>query len=181
MASSHGTDRVSARRDLGNNPGLILIAPCPPPSGTSEHFEPADWLGDSTMFSVHSKPNGQNQTADSQIRISSGRWSRHTAYCECAHSREIIAVCNAELPDLFLIGFLGEGVEAGEVLQNLAGTEFGGQVLLVGPRNSLALSALRKLASPDDASCARDALWRKGTTRMFGEFYVHKSAAASSY
>jgi hypothetical protein len=52
MASSHGTDRVSARRDLGNNPGLVLIAPCPPPSGTGEHFQPADRLGDSTMFSV---------------------------------------------------------------------------------------------------------------------------------
>jgi hypothetical protein len=61
-------------------PGLVLIAPCPPPSGTGEHFQPADWLGDSTMFSVHSKPNGQNQTADWQIRTSSGRWSQHTAY-----------------------------------------------------------------------------------------------------
>src|SRR5712675_182886 len=83
MASSHGTDRVSARRDLGNNPGLVLIAPCPPPSGTGEHFQPPDRLGDSTMFSVHSKPNGQNQTTDSQIWTSSGRWAQHTAYdCE---------------------------------------------------------------------------------------------------
>jgi hypothetical protein len=37
-------------------------------------------LRDSTMFSVHSKPNGQNQTADSQIRTSSERWSQDTAY-----------------------------------------------------------------------------------------------------
>src|ERR1035438_6704112 len=90
MASSHGTDRVSARRDLGNNPSLVLIAPCPPPSGTGEHFQPADRLGDSTIFSVHSKPNGQNQTADSQIRTSSGRWAQHTAYgfrdTECEQS-----------------------------------------------------------------------------------------------
>jgi hypothetical protein len=85
MASSHGTDRISARRDLGNDPGLVLIAPCPPPSSTGEHFQPADWLGDSTMFSVHSKPNGQNQTADSQIRTSSGRWARHTAYVEATN------------------------------------------------------------------------------------------------
>src|SRR5271167_565312 len=84
MASSHGTDRVSARRDLGNNPCLVLIAPCPPPSGTGEHFQPADRLGDSTIFSVHSKPNGQNQTADSQIRTSSGRWAQHTAYASCS-------------------------------------------------------------------------------------------------
>jgi hypothetical protein len=80
MATSHGTDRVSARRDLGNNPDLVLIAPGPPPSGTGEHFQPPDGLGDSTTFSVHSKPNGQNQTADSQIRTSYGRWAQHTAY-----------------------------------------------------------------------------------------------------
>src|SRR6202011_3452329 len=80
MASSHGTDRVSARRDLSDNPGLVFITPCPPPPGAGEHFQPADWLRDSNMFSVHSKPNGQNRTADSQITTSSGRWSRNTAY-----------------------------------------------------------------------------------------------------
>jgi hypothetical protein len=63
MASSHGTDRVSARCDLADNPGLVLIAPCPPPLGTGKHLQPAHWLRDSTMFSVHSKPNGQNHTA----------------------------------------------------------------------------------------------------------------------
>ena len=62
--------------------------------------------------------------------------------CECAHSREVAAVTNAELPDLFLLGFFGEGVEAAKVLQSLADEGFHGQVLLVGPRNSLALSAL---------------------------------------
>ena len=36
-------------------------------------FQPADWHSDSTMFSVHSKSNGQNQTADTQIRTSSER------------------------------------------------------------------------------------------------------------
>jgi hypothetical protein len=29
------TDRVSARRDLGDNPGLVFIAPCPAPVNTS--------------------------------------------------------------------------------------------------------------------------------------------------
>src|ERR1700736_1717925 len=80
MASSHGADRISARRDLGDNPRLVLIAPCPPPPGAGKHLQPADWLRDSTMFSVHSKPSGQNQTADSQISTSSGRWSQNTAY-----------------------------------------------------------------------------------------------------
>src|ERR1700674_582335 len=41
MASSHRTDRVSARRDLGNNPGLLFVTPCPPPPSTGEHFQPA--------------------------------------------------------------------------------------------------------------------------------------------
>src|ERR1700738_353248 len=82
MASSHGADRISARRDLGDNPRLVLIAPCPPPPGAGKHLQPADWLRDSTMFSVHSKPSGQNQTADSQISTSSGRWSQNTAYVQ---------------------------------------------------------------------------------------------------
>ena len=43
-----------------------------------KHFQPADRLGDSTMFSVHSKPNGQNQTADSQIASSSERWAQNS-------------------------------------------------------------------------------------------------------
>jgi len=37
-------------------------------------------LRDSNMFSVHSKPNGQNQTADSQISTSPGRWPQNIAY-----------------------------------------------------------------------------------------------------
>jgi hypothetical protein len=31
------------------------MTPCPTPSGAGEHFQPADWLRDSNMFSVHSK------------------------------------------------------------------------------------------------------------------------------
>src|SRR6185437_11045408 len=54
----HGTNRVSARRDLGNYPDLVFITPCPPSPGAGEHFQPTDRLGDNTMFSIHSKPNG---------------------------------------------------------------------------------------------------------------------------
>src|SRR6185437_7594123 len=57
MASGHGTNRVSARRDLANYLDLVFITPCPPPSGAGEHFQPADRFRDSTMFSIHSKPN----------------------------------------------------------------------------------------------------------------------------
>jgi hypothetical protein len=60
VASSYGTDRISARRDLGYNPGLIRITPCPPPPSAGEHFQPPDRLSDSIMVSVHSKPNGPN-------------------------------------------------------------------------------------------------------------------------
>src|SRR6185437_17029606 len=58
MASGHGADRLSACRDLGYYPGLVFITPCPPSPGAGEHFQPTDRLGDNTMFSVHSKPNG---------------------------------------------------------------------------------------------------------------------------
>src|SRR5664279_6036139 len=80
MASSYCTDRISARRDLSNNSRLVFITPCPPSPSTGEHFQPADRLDDSIMFSVHSKPNGQNQTVDSQITTSSGRWVQNSAY-----------------------------------------------------------------------------------------------------
>src|SRR3954471_9063143 len=82
MASSHRTDRVSARRNLSDNPGLVFITPCSPPPGAGEHFQPPDGLRDSNMFSVHSKPNGQNRTADSQITTSSASRSRNTGYDE---------------------------------------------------------------------------------------------------
>ena len=49
-------------------------------SGTGEHFQPADWFHDCSMYGVHSKPNRQNQTADSQIRTSSGRWAQNIDY-----------------------------------------------------------------------------------------------------
>jgi hypothetical protein len=57
-----------------------IITPRPPPPSTGEHFQPADRLDDSIMFSVHSKPNGQNQAVDSQITSSSGRWVQNNAY-----------------------------------------------------------------------------------------------------
>jgi hypothetical protein len=88
MASGHGTDRLSACRDLGYYPGLVFITPCPPSPGAGEHFQPTDRLGDSTMFSIHSKPNGPRQTADSQIRTSSGRWAQNTAYGTSTNSKE---------------------------------------------------------------------------------------------
>jgi pentatricopeptide repeat protein len=100
MASSHGTDRLTTRHDLCNNPRLVFLAPPPPTTGSCENFQPPDRLRDSTMFSVHSKPNGQNQTEDSQIRTSSERWPQNTAYDEGAiddikAARQIREICNS--------------------------------------------------------------------------------------
>jgi hypothetical protein len=58
--SLNGTDRISARHDLGYNPGLIRITPCPPPTSAGKYFQPPDRLSDSIMVIVHSKPNGPN-------------------------------------------------------------------------------------------------------------------------
>src|SRR5205085_2422832 len=54
--------------------------PLPPATGSGENLQPPNRLRDSNMFSVHSKPNGQNQTADSQISTSPERWPQNTAY-----------------------------------------------------------------------------------------------------
>src|SRR5438105_14082361 len=80
MAPSYRTDRVTTRHDLRDNPRLVLMAPLPPATGSGENLQPPNRLRDSNMFSVHSKPNGQNQTADSQISTSPGRWPQNTAY-----------------------------------------------------------------------------------------------------
>jgi hypothetical protein len=62
MTASHGTDRVTTRNDLRNNPCLVLVASLPPTTGSCEDFQPLHRLRDSTMHRVRSKPNGQNQT-----------------------------------------------------------------------------------------------------------------------
>src|SRR5258708_1752616 len=80
MPPSHRTDRGTARYDLCNDPRLVLCTPPPPTTGSREDFHPTHRLGDSIMHCVHSKPNGQSQTVDSQIRTPSGRWPQNTAY-----------------------------------------------------------------------------------------------------
>jgi hypothetical protein len=54
MATSHGTDQISARRDLSDNPGLVFRTSCPPSPSAGKHFHPAHRLRDSNMFSVPS-------------------------------------------------------------------------------------------------------------------------------
>jgi hypothetical protein len=84
MAPGHGTDRVTARFHLRNNPNLVLIAPLPPASSSREDFQPPRRLRDSIIHCVLSKPRGQSQTVDSQIRTSSGRRPQNDAYLLCS-------------------------------------------------------------------------------------------------
>src|SRR5258708_34500575 len=79
MASSHGTNRVTTRYDLCNNPRLVFAAPLPPTTGSGKDFQSPNRFRDSTMHCVHSKPNGQNQTKDSQISTSSERRPQNIA------------------------------------------------------------------------------------------------------
>jgi EAL domain-containing protein (putative c-di-GMP-specific phosphodiesterase class I)/CheY-like chemotaxis protein len=65
--------------------------------------------------------------------------------CQCAQPSELVAVLDAQLPDLIVIGLSTWKLEAGEMLQTLATNGFAGKVLLVGPRNSLVLAATREL------------------------------------
>ena len=80
MTPGHGTDRLTTRNDFCNNPCLVFAAPLPPATRSRKDFQPTNRLRDSTTHRVHSKPTGQNQTEDSQIRTSSERWPQDTAY-----------------------------------------------------------------------------------------------------
>jgi EAL domain-containing protein (putative c-di-GMP-specific phosphodiesterase class I) len=65
--------------------------------------------------------------------------------CECAQVGEIDAVLDSHLPDLIILGFSAGGVEAGRMLKGLAAKAFDGKVLLLGPRESRVVEAVRRL------------------------------------
>lgn len=64
---------------------------------------------------------------------------------ECASAAELPSLLEQQLPDLVVLGIPNDGVEVGNILQTLATKLFGGQVLLIGPRNSIIVGALRQL------------------------------------
>ncbi len=66
--------------DQSDNPRLVLNAPLLPSAGPGEDFQLPNRLRASATHGVHSKLKGQNQTADSQISTSSGRWPQNVAY-----------------------------------------------------------------------------------------------------
>src|SRR5215831_12454251 len=67
--------------------------------------------------------------------------------CECVH----VAGLNAELgtrpPDLVVIGSSAGGIEACEMGELLAAKEFGGKVLVLGPRASPMVAAIQELGA----------------------------------
>lgn len=64
---------------------------------------------------------------------------------ECATANELPALLEQQLPDLVVLGMPNDGVEAGNILKILVTKTFDGQVLLIGPRDSIIVSALRQL------------------------------------
>lgn len=64
---------------------------------------------------------------------------------ECAAAAELPALLEQQLPDLVVLGMPNDGVEAGNILKILVTKMFDGQVLLIGPRDSIIVSALRQL------------------------------------
>ena len=67
--------------------------------------------------------------------------------CECAHVGALDAVLDEPLGvDLVVVGF-ANGVQAASVVDALAAKAFGGKVLLLGPRNSSSVAAVRQLGT----------------------------------
>ncbi len=65
--------------------------------------------------------------------------------CECTQVGELVAVLDAHLPDLVILGLSAGGIEASEMLKTLAAKKFDGMVLLVGPVDSPMVAAVREL------------------------------------
>jgi EAL domain-containing protein (putative c-di-GMP-specific phosphodiesterase class I) len=65
--------------------------------------------------------------------------------CECAQVSDLAPLLDAALPDIIVLGLSAGAVEAGEILRTLTARHFGGKVLLLGPRDSSLVSAVREL------------------------------------
>jgi len=65
--------------------------------------------------------------------------------CECTQVGELSAVLDARLPDLVVVGFSTGGIAAAAMLKALAARAFAGNVLLLGPRDSAAVTAVQEL------------------------------------
>jgi Transposase IS66 family len=82
MPTRNCANRLPAGYGLGDDPRLLLGAPCPPPTSPREDLDAPGIPSVSTMLSDHSKPNGEMNTADSQNCLPGERWERNSAYDE---------------------------------------------------------------------------------------------------
>jgi DNA-binding response OmpR family regulator len=64
---------------------------------------------------------------------------------ECSHVADLRATVDSFRPDLILIGVSGGGIEACEMIELLAAQQFRGKVLVLGPRLSPMVGAVRGL------------------------------------
>jgi hypothetical protein len=89
--------------------------------------------------------------ADSKqhIRIFLGEALEELGFITCATEQvnELGTLLDAQLPDLVVLGLSGGGIAAGEMLKVLANKEFQGKVLLLGPRDSYVVEAVRELGN----------------------------------
>lgn len=65
--------------------------------------------------------------------------------CDCAAPGDLPLLLDLHLPDLVVLGIPHDGVAAGHVLKTLLGRQFDGKVLLIGPRDSIVVNAVRQL------------------------------------
>jgi hypothetical protein len=66
---------------------------------------------------------------------------------ECADVAELGAELDLRLPDLVVIGLAAGGIEACEMVELLAAKEFNGKLLVLGPRVSPMVAAIRELGA----------------------------------
>ena len=67
--------------------------------------------------------------------------------CECVHVAELSAELGTRPPDLVVIGSSAGGIEACEMVELLGAKQFGGKVLVLGPRASPMVAAIRELGA----------------------------------
>jgi EAL domain-containing protein (putative c-di-GMP-specific phosphodiesterase class I) len=67
--------------------------------------------------------------------------------CECAKADEMGMILETQLPDLVVLGLSVDGIEAGKILENLVRGNFGGQVLVIGARESIMVKAVQQVGA----------------------------------
>src|SRR6202048_648438 len=67
--------------------------------------------------------------------------------CECAEADELGMILATQLPDLVVLGLSVDGIEAGKILENLVRGNFGGQVLVIGARESVMVKAVQQVGA----------------------------------